>query len=283
MPELPDLQVIAEFLQREVSGARITAVEVLKPIVVRNLTGDDLAARLAGQCIASVSRRGKFLLFSLSSGDWLVVNPMLAGRLRYHRSGDRVPGKPFWVLHLANGMCLRYSDAVTMGKVYLTTELDAVPGFAQLGPEALDTQGEGAQLNAPTLDARTFAARLRRHHGEVKGILTDQTFVAGIGNAYADEILYCARVYPFRKRSSLDADEVQRIYDCMQHVLDGAIRVLRERVGADIHEEIRDFLQVHGRGGQPCPRCGAPISEIKARQRLTNFCRTCQPGTLVRQ
>jgi formamidopyrimidine-DNA glycosylase len=135
-------------------------------------------------------------------------------------------------------------------------------------------------LNAPTEE---FAARLRRHPGEIKGILTDQSFVAGIGNAYADEILFCARVYPFRKRPSLDADEVRRIYECMHTVLEGAIRILRERVGADIHEEIRDFMQVHGRGGQPCPRCGSPISEIKARQRLTNFCRTCQPGTLIRQ
>jgi formamidopyrimidine-DNA glycosylase len=278
VPELPDLQVIAEFLQREVSGADIAAVDVLKPIVLRNLTGDDLAARLVGQRIESVSRRGKFLLFPLSSGDWLVINPMLAGRLRYHGSSDKVPGKPFIVLRLANGMSLRYSDSVTMGKVYLTPALDAVPGFAQLGPEPLDPHGRAVQLNAPT-----FAARLRRHPGEIKGILTNQTFVAGIGNAYADEILFCARVYPFRKRPSLDADEVRRIYECMHTVLEGAICILRERVGADIHEEIRDFLQVHGRGGQPCPRCGNPISEIRARQRLTNFCRTCQPGTLIKK
>ena len=273
MPELPDLQVIAEFLQCELSGSQIAAVEVLKPIVVRNLTGGDLPSRLAGQRIESVSRRGKFLLLPLSSGDWLVINPMLAGRLRYRSSSDRVPGKPFLILHLANGMTLRYSDAVTMGKVYLASGPDAVPGFARLGPEALD----------PRLTAEAFAARLRRHPGEIKGILTDQTFVAGIGNAYADEILFCAQVYPFRKRPSLTADEVNRLHHCMHTVLEDAIRILRQRVGADIHEEIRDFLQVHGRGGQPCPRCGNPISQIKARQRLTNFCRTCQPGTLIRQ
>jgi formamidopyrimidine-DNA glycosylase len=278
VPELPDLQVIAEFLQREVSGAGIAGIDVLKPIVVRNLTGNDLQARLVGRRIECVSRRGKFLLLSLSSGDWVVINPMLAGRLRYHSSSERVPGKPFLVLRLANGMSLRYSDPVTMGKVYLTSALDAVPGFARQGPEALDPHGAD-----PQLDIRTFAARLRRHPGEIKGILTDQTFVAGIGNAYADEILFCARVYPFRKRPSLDADEVCRIYECMHTVLADAIGILRRRVGADIHEEIRDFLQVHGRGGQSCPRCGNPISEIRARQRLTNFCRTCQPGTMIKQ
>lgn len=278
MPELPDLQVIAEFLQREVSGTQIASVVVLKPIVVRNLTGDDLAPRLVGQRIQSISRRGKFLLFGLSSDDWLVINPMLAGRLRYHPSADKLPGKPFLILRLTSGMSLRYSDAVSMGKVYLTPALDAVPGFARLGPEPLDLQGSAGQLNA-----QTFAARLRRHPGEIKGILTNQSFVAGIGNAYADEILFCAHVYPFRKRPTLSADEVDRIYECTHSVLEEAISILRARVGPDIHKEIRDFLQVHGQGGQPCPRCGNPISEIRARQRLTNFCRTCQPGTLIKQ
>jgi len=271
MPELPDLEVIAKFLQQQLTGVRIEEASVLKPIVVRNLIGGDLAAYLTGQSIESVSRRGKFLLFKLSSGNWLVINPMLAGRLRYHASGAKVRGKAFIVLRLANGMSLRYSDAVTMGKVYLTSALDAVPNFAAQGPEALD----------PQLTLGTFTTRLRRHRGEIKGILTNQSFVAGIGNAYADEILFRAGVYPFRKRPSLSEDEVRRVYEAMRSVLQEAIEILRERVGADIHLEIRDFLQVHGRGGQPCPRCGTPISEIRARRRLTNFCRVCQPGVMV--
>ena len=234
MPELPDLEVIAEFLQRELAGVRIEGASILKPIVVRNLTGDDLTAGLVGQCIQTVSRRGEFLLLPLSSGDWLVINPMLAGRLRYHPANEKAGGKPFLVLRLANGMSLRYSDAAMMGKVYLTWSLELVPGFAGQGPEALDPQ--------LTLDA--FAARLRRHHGEIKGILTNQSFVAGIGNAYADEILFCARVYPFRKRPSLSEDEARRIYECMHTVLEEAVETLR--------------------------------------QRLTNFCRTCQPGTIIR-
>jgi len=271
MPELPDLEVIAEFLERELTGVRIEEATILKPIVVRNLTGDDFASRLEGQHIESVSRRGKFLLFKLSSGDWLVINPMLAGRLRYHAFAEKVPGKPFVVLRLSNGMALRYNDIETMGKVYLTSALELVPAFASQGPEALD----------PRLTWQVFAARLRCHHGEIKSILTNQAFVAGIGNAYADEILFRAGVYPFRKRPALSEDEVRRIYETMHTVLQEAIRTLRKRVGADIHIEIRDFLQVHGRGGQPCPRCGNPIAEIRARQRLTNFCRTCQPGTMI--
>jgi len=272
MPELPDLEVIAEFLNRQLAGVEIEEAIILKPIVVRNLTGDDFAARLVGQRVESVSRRAKFLLIELSSRHWLVINPMRAGRLRYWPPGERVRGKPFVVLRFSGGTRVHYIDPDTMGKVYLTPALECVPTFANLGPEALD----------PELTPAAFAQRLGRRRGEIKGVLTNQTFVAGIGNAYADEILFRAGVYPFRKSPSLSEDEVRCIYEAMHTVLGGAIDILRERVGDEIHVEIRDFLQVHGRGGQPCPRCGNPISQITARRRLTNFCRKCQPGTMTR-
>jgi formamidopyrimidine-DNA glycosylase len=105
--------------------------------------------------------------------------------------------------------------------------------------------------------------------------------VAGIGNAYADEICFAAGVHPYRKRTSLTDKETAQLYESMRSVLHQAIVTLRERVGTNIHREIRDFLIVHGQGGEPCPVCGGTISEIKARGRLTNFCRTCQPGGLV--
>jgi len=272
MPELPDLEVIKEFLQDHIVGQGIAEVEVVRPIVVRNLAGGDFATRLAGQRIEQVSRRGKFLILILDSDDCLVINPMLAGRLYYVSRGERRLRKTFVILHLADGMDLRYADAKTMGKVYLTDDLAKVPGFAELGPEALD----------PSLTLDIFRERLRQYRGEIKGILTRQSFVAGIGNAYADEICWQAGVYPFRKRPKLSDEEIGCLYEAMHEVLNGAIATLRERVGADIHVEIRDFLKVHGRGGQPCPRCGTTISEIKARQQLTNFCRQCQPGTLIR-
>lgn len=272
MPELPDLEVIKEFLQDHIVGQEIAEVEVVRPIVVRNLAGGDFATRLAGQRIKQVRRRGKFLILALDSGDGLVINPMLAGRLHYAPRWERRLRKTFVILHLADGMDLRYADARTMGKVYLTDNLAKVPGFAELGPEALD----------PNLTLDLFRERLRKYQGEIKGILTRQSFVAGIGNAYADEICWQAGVYPFRKRPRLSTEETGHIYEAMHEVLNGAIATLRERVGADIHVEIRDFLRVHGKGGQPCPRCGTSISEIKAQQRLTNFCRRCQPGSLIR-
>jgi formamidopyrimidine-DNA glycosylase len=285
MPELPDLEIIKEFLQDHIVGQEIAEAEVVRPIVVRNLAGGDFASRLTGRRIEQVSRRGKFLILALNSGDCLAINPMLAGRLylsgtrdqgpvtRHQGSGtgERRLRKTFVILHLTNGMELRYSDAKTMGKVYLTDDLAKVPSFAELGPEALD----------PDLTQELFRERLRKYRGEIKGILTRQSFVAGIGNAYADEICWRAGVYPFRKRPKLSDEEIACLYEAMREVLNGAIVTLRERVGADIHVEIRDFLKVHGRGGQPCPRCGTTISEIKAQQRLTNFCRRCQPGSLI--
>jgi formamidopyrimidine-DNA glycosylase len=180
--------------------------------------------------------------------------------------------KTLVIFHLTNGMDLRYTDAKTMGKVYLTDNLAQVPGFVELGPEALD----------PNLTLDVFRERLRQYRGEIKSILTTQSFVAGIGNAYADEICWQARVYPFRRRPKLSDEEIVRLYQAMHEVLSEAVATLRERVGADIHVEIRDFLKIHGRGGQSCPHCGTTISEIKARQRLTNFCRQCQPGSLIR-
>ena len=272
MPELPDLEVIKEFLRDHVVGQEIAEVEVVRPIVVRNLAGGDFFTRLTGQRIEQVSRRGKFLVLTLDSGDYLVISPMLAGRLHYAPRRERRLRKTFVVLRLADGTDLRYTDAKTMGKVYLTGDLAQVPGFAELGPEALD----------PHLTLELFRERLHKHRGEIKGVLTKQSFVAGIGNAYADEICWRAGVYPFRKRPQLSDEEIARLYEAMREVLNEAVAILRERVGADIHVEIRDFLKVHGRGGQPCPRCGTTISQIKARGRLTNFCRQCQPGSLIR-
>jgi formamidopyrimidine-DNA glycosylase len=271
MPELPDLEVIKEYLHRVLPGKRVQAVEVLRPIVVRNLISDDFVDTLAGNEICSVRRRGKFLLLDLETGEKLVINPMLAGRLQYCEPSERRQKRTFLILRLSGRRELRYLDAKAMGKVYLTRALDLIPGFASQGPDALDRE----------VTLEVFRDRLRRRRGEIKGILTRQAVVAGIGNAYADEILFEAGIYPFRKRSSLSSEEIERLYEAMRSVLCEATVILRERVGDDIEAELRDFLKVHGKGGSPCPRCGTAISDIRARNRLTNFCRTCQPGSMI--
>ncbi|HUW94821.1 MAG TPA: DNA-formamidopyrimidine glycosylase family protein [Anaerolineae bacterium] len=272
MPEIPDLEVIREYLEAVLPGQRIESAEVLRPLVVRNLLADDFVSVLNGNGISGVRRRGKFLLFDLESGQTVVINPMLVGRLLYCQPEQRRAAKTVLILHLSNGMDLRYVDSKSMGKVYLTSDENLVPRFAGQGPEALD----------PQVTMEVFRERLRTRRGEIKGLLTNQAVLAGIGNAYADEMLFEARLYPFRKRPSLSPEEVESLYQAMRRVLSEATVVLRERIGDDIDVKIRDFLSVHGKGGSPCPRCGTPISEIKARNRLTNFCRNCQPGRMIK-
>jgi formamidopyrimidine-DNA glycosylase len=138
-------------------------------------------------------------------------------------------------------------------------------GAAELGPDADD----------PALTVEDFRARIRRHPGEIKGLLRNQSFVAGIGNAYSDEILWAARLSPFRRRSTLAAEEVDALYMAMRETLAASIEILRARVPPTFERQVRDHLKVHLRGGQPCPRCGALISQVGGRE-ATSYCRACQ-------
>ena len=271
MPELPDLEVIRAVLVRRIVDVPILSAEVMRPLVVRNLLGGELDAHLTGRRFVDVQRRGKFLLLPLDDGNTLVIHPMLAGRLRYGLPLVRSRTRDALLIRLGDGRQLRYNDTKDMGKVYLTASLAQVPAFGELGPEATD----------PGLTLDGFRERLRPRRGEIKGVLVDQAFVAGIGNAYADEILWRAQIYPFRRRTSLSDEEVAALYGAMRAVLAEAIEILSTRVGEEIDKEVRDFLAVHGKPGQPCPRCGGTISEVKQAGSATHFCRTCQPGLMV--
>ncbi len=271
MPELPDLEIIRRTLAPRLAGVAVTEARVHRPTVLRNLLGGEIADHLRGRRFAQVSRRGKFLLLPLEEGPTLVINPMLAGRIRYGAPLPRDRARDALVLTLADGHELRYHDAADMGKIYLTDDISRVPTFAEQGPDADD----------PALTLDLFSKRLRQHHGEIKGILTNQAFVAGIGNAYADEICWAAGLYPFRRRATLSDEDVARLYRVMGVVLAKAIALLAERVGEALDVEVRDFLAVHGKPGEPCPRCGLPISQVTRERRATHFCRTCQPGLLV--
>ncbi len=273
MPELPDLEIICRVLANRVIGQTVVSAQAGRPIIVRNLLGGDVGDHLVGRCLAAVSRRAKSVILALDGGINLVIQPMLAGRIRYGLPLKRDRKRDALVLGLNSGHELRYHDAKDMGRIYLTDDLAQVPTLLHLGPEAT-----AAEL---TLDA--FGQRLSGRHGEIKRILTDQTFVAGIGNAYADEILWHTHLYPFCRRADLSAEQIAALYTAMRYVLFQAIDTLSERMGEQIDVEVRDHLAVHGRAGQPCPRCGATISEVQYERQATHFCRACQPGTLVRQ
>ena len=270
MPELPDLEIIRQVLAPELIGQSITAVKVVRPLVVRDLTLQGFAETLTGQTCVGVQRRGKVLLLALQSGLTMAINCKLAGRLQYALPTERRLSKTHVVLRFSNGRELRYSDRRTMGQIYLAADLKSIPGWTEMGPEPFE------------LTLEDFWERMRPHRGEIKGVLTRGRVVAGIGSAYADEICFAARLHPFRKRTSLADEEITRLYEAMQTVLREAIATLRERVGTEIQREVRDFLAVHGKGGDSCPICGGAIAEIKAQGRMTNFCRTCQPGGLMR-
>ncbi len=275
MPELPELEIVREVLKRRVVGRTIRQVTLAPkggPLVVRDLTGRGFTVTLTGQQIAGVERRGKFLLFTFEGSPLLlVINPKLTGRLQLCAPAEKKVGP----VHVTFGFVdppeeLRYIDAKLMGQVYLTETLAKIPTFDEMGPDALSISPED------------FRARLRRFRGEIKGILVRAAFVAGIGNAYADEILWNARLHPYRKRTSLSPEEIDRLYHAVGSTLREATIQVRQEMGEAIHLKPRDFFAVHMRSGEPCPRCGTPVSAITANQRITNFCRTCQPGGLIR-
>ena len=272
MPEAPDLEIIKDFLNRRVAGTTVTGARVLKPTVLRSLAGE-LPEDIAGRDLIQARRRGKFLLLELSQDRWLVINPMLTGAIQYCRASLRVIKKTCLFLELPDGMHLRYLDDRQMGKVYYLPgdQMSQVPMLQEQGPDVLDG-----------ISFEDFQIRLRGFHGEIKGVLTRGAFVSGIGNAYSDEILFTAGLSPFRKSRSLSKTEIQELFEQCPRVVDSAIEVLRARMGDDIHIKVRDFLQVHNKGGQDCPRCGGSITQLTANQRITSYCRKCQPGMLIK-
>lgn len=272
MPEAPELEVVKDFLSENVVGVKIEAASVLKPSVLRSLCGD-LTMDIAEREIQRVERRGKFILLDIAGGRILSINPMLTGALQYCAPKRRVYKRTCLRFSLSNGNELRYIDDKQMGMVYYVDEDQAaeIPRLHEQGPDVLDD-----------FTFEEFKGRLKRFHGEIKGVLTRGRVISGIGNAWSDEILFAAQIYPFKRRKALSEDELRRLHEQSRQVVVDAIPVVRETIGEDIHLKARDFLQVHNRGGQPCPRCGNTISQITANKRITSYCRRCQPGMLFK-
>ena len=274
MPEAPDLEVVKDVLNQRIRGLVVDDAQVLRPLELRVLTPADFVQDVIERSLLQFSRRGKFLLADLSEERVLVINPMLTGAVQICSPSTRLAKKTSFLLSLSDGTQLRYLDETQMGMAYYVeaSRLAEVPRLSEQGPDVLDEY--------PALPE--FERRLRRFQGEIKGVLTRGQFLAGIGNAYADEVLFEAEIFPFKKRSALSEQEVARLHQAIPRTLRRAVRVLRERVGQDTHVKVRDFLSVHGKRGGLCPRCGGNITTIGANQRLTNYCRRCQPGLLLK-
>ena len=292
VPEAPDLAVLAGAAHAALVGRRVRQIDITQPLVMR-ATPTDLQG-LEGQRLDGVARRGKFLDFRFDV-DRVVINPMLTGRLGVgadpltgrRRGGSKpaatvtfgarespVPSPEEWTVGAAwvptddEPAMLRYFDPTRMGKVYALPSgvPRAVAGWDEQGPDADD----------PAFTLAQWRARIRSHRGELKNVLRNQAFAAGIGNGYSDEILWAARLAPFRARTSLAGEEIDRLFDATREVLSWATEVLRTRVPPHFEVEVRDFLRVHRKGGQACPRCGSPLTQIAPGGFVTTYCRACQ-------
>jgi formamidopyrimidine-DNA glycosylase len=269
MPEVPDLEAIRKFFNRTVAGETIERVDTPIPVVIR-VPREEFVRLLTGDTLGDVHRHGKFLLFTLASGRIMVINAMLTGRFSLANPKEKRHARTCFSLGLSGGKELRYADQRFMGRVYLATPdtLETLPQFAEMGPDVL----------SPSLTEEVFRERLRKYSGQIKSVLVNHKFVAGIGNAYADEILWEAGVHPYHKRSQMNDEEIRALYEATRRVFEWAEPIVWEKMGESLdYKEWRDHLRVHRRGGEPCPRCGTTISEITAGQRITSFCRTCQP------
>ena len=266
MPELPELQVISRELTDLMVGHHIKKVTVHNHIVVHGLPVDEFIRGAVGEEFQRIEADGKFIMLILEKHD-IVINPMLTGRIRT-TSRYKKPTKSDMVSIQTTGETFWYSDLKKMGRVYLVPsgEYSGVAGFSDRGPSALD----------PNLTLDIFKERLKGRNGQIKNVLRNQRFVKGIGNAYADEILVYAGILPFRKRSSLSDDEIEKLYDSMRRVLTRIRDVLSGRSLNEIAIEKRDFMMVHSRGGGICPLCGGRVSEVTANRFKTNYCQTCQ-------
>ena len=270
MPEIPDLEGYRAYFNKRLPGVAVESAESIIPWIVR-MGRDEFEARMKGQVFQPVGRRAKYLLFPFESSDNLVVHAMLTGRFEYVQPKERRRAKTAFILHLGNGMDFRYFDDRNMGRGYIVREdefAEKVPRWTEMGPDVMD----------PALTEDVFVERVKKMRGQIKSVLTTERCIAGIGNAYSDEILWEARIHPCRKRTELSEEQLRDIFRSIRKVIDWStpiVAALMEKKGLPANH-YRDHLRVHRKGGQDCPRCGHRISEITSGQRITNFCRGCQ-------
>jgi formamidopyrimidine-DNA glycosylase len=274
MPELPELEALRIRLAPRLENKLITAATVNpKKAHMLRYPVEHFANELPARRIVSLVQRGKHLVFGTELGGggsprWLVINPMLGGRFQIVNGDAPVPATEVFTIRIEGRQELRYLDFRDMGRIYWVGDCDReVPGWAALGPEA---------DSVPEMGLDAFRKRLRRFRDELKDLLRNQEFLAGIGNAYSDEILFEARLLPLRRRASLKPVEEEALYDAIPIVLKRAIDAILANPNYDESKQDRSFMAVHMKGGKTCPRCGHRISQLGSNREPLNFCRGCQ-------
>ncbi|MEV7612125.1 DNA-formamidopyrimidine glycosylase family protein [Streptomyces sp. NPDC089799] len=273
MPELPEVEALRDFLGEHLTGR--VAVRVL-PLAVSVLkTYDPPLGALEGGTAGAVTRHGKFL--ALRIGDlYLVTHLARAGWLQWRDAMPDRPPKPGGKSPLAlrvvldDGSGFDLTEAGTRKRlaVYVVHDPTEVPGIARLGPDPL----------ADGFDREAFAALLHGERRRIKGVLRDQSVIAGIGNAYSDEVLHVARLSPFKLASDLDEEAVTRLHQAVRDTLRDAVERSRGLAAGRLKAEKKTGMRVHGRAGEPCPVCGDTIREVSFADSALQYCPTCQTG-----
>ncbi len=271
MPEIPEIETVKNHLIQKIQGKTVQSVLVNRHKAI-NVTKEALVQALAGQAVASVRRRAKQLIISFTNEKSLIIHFMLEGYTRFFYSEEPVDGQPSVLFELATNESLAFYK-MNLGYIHLvdTTQFDEMPDLADLGPEPLD----------PDFSATAFLTLLGQRKGMIKPLLMDQQFIAGIGNVYSNEILFCCRLLPTRKVGTIADAERQRLYHCMQTLLKQAIAaggVYDEPFCSDDHLTggYENSLQVAYRTGQPCYTCGTAIITSRVGGRNAFYCPHCQ-------
>ncbi|GAA3393803.1 Fpg/Nei family DNA glycosylase [Cryptosporangium minutisporangium] len=270
VPELPEVEALAAYLRERAVDHAIARIDVAAIGVLK--TYDPTPLALHGALVTGATRHGKFLDLDVD-GIHLVTHLARAGWLHYRDSLPAAPPKPgrgpiALRVHLDDESGFDLTEAGTKKSlaVYLVRDPSEVPGIARLGPDAL------------SISDAEFAERIRGQRGQIKGVLTDQTVLAGVGNAYSDEILHVAKLSPFALAYRLSDEDVTRLYGALRSVLTDAVERSIGQGAATLKAEKRSGLRVHARTGLPCPVCGDLVREVSFADRSLQYCPTCQTG-----
>jgi len=243
-------------------GRKVVAVRIGDPVVLRALRPVD--ELLVGRALRSVAHRGKYLIFAFD-GLEMTVNPMLAGIFSLLPAGAKASKDTRMRIEFEGGTELRYRDDVRMGKVYLGVD---APGLSDIGPDA----------GTLSWSEQEFSTRAKAKRSEIRNLLQDQTFVSGIGNAYADEILWAAKLHPKRRVGSLSPEEMGRFHGSLRAVISAGLHEVEAAMPPELGKKPRAHMQIRGRAGSPCPRCGATIMRRRKGLDDVDLCPKCQPA-----
>ncbi|WP_129045179.1 DNA-formamidopyrimidine glycosylase [Companilactobacillus metriopterae] len=272
MPEMPEVETVRRGLQQQIVGKKIEKVDIRYPNLI---TGDtaDFVDTVTGATFISVNRRAKFLELNLDTGLTIISHLRMEGKYKVSKDQSAIDKHSHAIFYLDSGEMLIYNDVRKFGRMQLwkTSDLSDNPSIKKLGPEPLSDDFKLSILYP----------RVIKHRKDIKTVLLDQSVISGLGNIYVDEVLWKSKINPLAKANELSESDVQKIMDTSNEEMEVAIKsggsTIRSYVDSTGHKgNMQDLLQVYGKEGTPCPRCGTDIEKIKVNGRGTHFCPNCQ-------